>query len=67
MEGVFRPGHLTGMATVVEKLLKIIKPDLAFFGQKDLQQLQNCKDVGSTNELQNKNCWCKYLQRKKMD
>ena len=45
MEGVFRPGHFNGMATVVEKLLKIIKPDLSFFGQKDLQQLQIVKKL----------------------
>ena len=39
LEGEFRPGHFNGMATVIEKLLKIITPTIAFFGQKDLQQL----------------------------
>ncbi len=45
MEGEFRPGHFNGMATVVEKFLTIIKPSKAFFGQKDLQQLQIIKKL----------------------
>lgn len=43
MEGEYRPGHFNGMATIVEKLFNIIKPTKAFFGQKDLQQLQIVK------------------------
>ena len=43
MEGSFRPGHFNGMATVIEKFFNIIKPTKAFFGQKDLQQLQIVK------------------------
>jgi len=39
LEGEFRPGHFNGMATVIEKLVNIIEPKIAFFGQKDLQQL----------------------------
>ena len=40
LEGRFRPGHFRGVATVVLKLLNVVRPTRVYFGQKDAQQVE---------------------------
>lgn len=45
MEGKHRPGHFTGVLTIVMKLLNIVKPHNAYFGEKDYQQYRLIHDM----------------------
>ncbi len=51
LEGQYRPGHFNGVAVVVRKLLEIIKPQRAYFGMKDYQQLKIVEALVKYHEM----------------
>lgn len=59
MEGAFRDGHFNGVGTIVKRLLEIVKPNYAYFGEKDFQQLQIIKKLVELNHIPVKIVGCK--------
>jgi len=62
LEGKFRPGHYQGVTQVVFKLFEIVKPDLAFFGQKDYQQFMVIQMMVDLLHLRVKLVMCPILR-----
>ncbi len=62
MEGKMRPGHFNGVATVVEKLLRMFKPTNAYFGEKDFQQLILIKSLVTEQKLKVNIIGCKTIR-----
>jgi len=59
MEGKFRKGHFDGVGTIVKRLLDIVVPTHAYFGEKDFQQLQIIKKLVKKYKLPTKIIGCK--------
>lgn len=62
MEGKFREGHFDGVGTVVKTLFEIVKPNRAFFGKKDFQQLQIIKKMVEKHQIPVKITGCNIFR-----
>lgn len=62
MEGRFRVGHFDGVGTIVKRLFEIIRPDSAYFGEKDFQQLMIIKKLVSKYDIPVRVVGCKIYR-----
>ena len=62
--GKFRPGHFGAIADVIDRFIKIIKPNKIFFGEKDMQQLKILEDFIKKNHKCTKVISCKTVREK---
>lgn len=66
LEAQQRPGHLTGVMTVVMKLLQLVKPHNAYFGEKDFQQLTLIKQMAESFFIDTNIIGCPTLREESM-
>ncbi|MEA3317677.1 MAG: pantoate--beta-alanine ligase [Bacteroidota bacterium] len=64
MEGKFRPGHFRGVALIVTKLFDIVKPNKAYFGSKDFQQVAIIKHIVNKYNIPVKIISCDIIREK---
>jgi pantoate--beta-alanine ligase len=64
MEGKFRDGHFDGVGTIVKRLFEIVKPNKAYFGEKDFQQLQIIKKLVEIENLPIEIVGCEIFREK---
>ena len=62
MEGKYRKGHFEGVATVVSRLFEIVKPNKAYFGEKDYQQLKIIQQLVVQNRIPVNIIGCKIIR-----
>jgi pantoate--beta-alanine ligase len=62
MEGKYRSGHFNGVAQVVSRLFSIIEPDVAYFGEKDFQQLAIIRRMVSRLKLEVRITGCPIIR-----
>lgn len=62
LEGKFRPGHYQGVMQIVYKLFMAVKPDFAFFGQKDFQQVRVIEQMVKLKNLPVKIVMCPIIR-----
>lgn len=64
MEGRYRKGHFNGVATIVTHLFNIIKPNNAYFGEKDFQQLRIIQELVRDNNIPVNVIGCQTIREK---
>jgi pantoate--beta-alanine ligase len=64
LEGAFRPGHFNGVASVVKRLLELVKPTRAYFGRKDYQQYLVVKTLTERYGLETEIVGCEIVREK---
>lgn len=62
MEGIYRPGHFNGVCQIVSKLFAAVKPDRAYFGEKDFQQIAVIKAMVKDMKIPVEICPCPIVR-----